>query len=194
VKSQSSLILCLSLLAVPQTALSQSPAGGGQGESEGDLSGTWLVTVQFTTTDGGVFFGHTETHDYKATITFVPTTTAHYSLRGHLNVAPKTDEERIYNVYFQACARREEHDIAKTSPHTYTCSYEYGEANRYEGGVGTTTFYKGDLTFELKSGILHGKTRFLVDLRQTDGTTHSEEAVWKGERQADRQDRTPPEA
>jgi len=92
-----------------------------------------------------VFSGLTETHDYKAPITFVPTTKAHYSLRGQVNSAPKTDEERIYNIYFQACARREGHDIAKASPHTYTCSYEYGEANRYESGAGTTTFYNGDL-------------------------------------------------
>ena len=105
----------------------------------------WLVTVHLTTTDGGVFSGLTETHDYKAPITFVPTTKAHYSLRGQVNSAPKTDEERIYNIYFQACARREGHDIAKASPHTYTCSYEYGEANRYESGAGTTTFYNGDL-------------------------------------------------
>ena len=83
-KGQSSLILCLSLLAVPQTALSQSPAGG-QGESEDDLSGTWLVTVHLTTTDGGVFFGHTETHDFKAPVTFVTAAKAHYSLRGHVN-------------------------------------------------------------------------------------------------------------
>jgi len=42
-------MICLSLLAVPQTALGQSPAAG-QGESEDDLSGTWLVTVHLTTT------------------------------------------------------------------------------------------------------------------------------------------------
>jgi hypothetical protein len=67
------MILCLSLLAVPQTALGQSPAAG-QGESEDDLSGTWLVTVHLTSTN--------ETHDYKATTTFVATTTDHYTASG----------------------------------------------------------------------------------------------------------------
>ncbi len=189
-KNEALLILCWSLLAVPQTALGRSPALS-QGEGEEDLSGTWSVTVHFTTSGEGTFpLLYTETHDYKAAITFVPVTTAHYCVAGHVNVAPKTDEEQIYNVYFQSCARREGHDIAKTSPHTYRCSYEYGQASRDRNGIGITTFYNGDLTFELKSGILHGRTRFLIDFRQTDGAmaTHSEEAVWTGERQAGRQD------
>jgi hypothetical protein len=130
VRNKALLILCLNLLAVPQTALGQSSAGG-QGESEQDLSGTWLVTVHLTITNHGMsMFPQTETHDYKATITFAPTTTEHYTASGQVNSAPKSDEERIYNVYFESCARGE-HDVAKTSPRKYECSYEYGEANRY---------------------------------------------------------------
>jgi hypothetical protein len=187
VKNKMLVILCLNLLAVPQTALGQS-AAGGQGESEEDLSGAWLVSVHLTTTDGrgSVFFSNTETHDYKATITFVPATTEHYTASGQVNGAPKTDEERVYNVYFESCARGE-HDIAKTSPHKYQCSYEYGEANRYENGTTTTTVYKGDLTFELNSRVLRGRTKFSVDFKRNGSTTatYSEEAEWTGKRQAD---------
>jgi hypothetical protein len=138
-----SLMICLSLLAVPQTALGQSPAAAA-GESEDDLSGAWLVTVHLTTSKPGVFgFSQTETHDCKGTITFVPTATEHYTASGQVNVAPKTDEERIYNVYFESCARGGEgHDIAKTSPHAYKCSYEYGEAKAGENGTATTAIYK----------------------------------------------------
>jgi hypothetical protein len=168
------MILCLSLLAVPHTALGRSPAAGQDG-SEEDLSGTWLVAVHLATTNRGML----ETQDYKATITFVPTTTDHYAASGQVNAAPKTDEERIYNIYFQSCASGEGHDIAKTSAHTYKCSYEYGEANRYsDGTTTTTTVYKGDLTFELNSRALSGSTRFSIDVRQNGWpkATYSEEA------------------
>jgi hypothetical protein len=185
-KNQAFLIVCLGVLAVPQAASGQSPATGQ--ESEGDLSGTWSVTVHLTITNEGT---PTETHDYKGMITFVPTTTDHYTASGQVNLAPKTDEERIYNIYFQSCARGG-HDIEKASPHTYEykCSYEYGEANRYADGTTTTTVYKGDLTFELNSGTLRGKTRFSVRLDQSDGTmaTHAEEAEWTGQRPDGRQD------
>jgi hypothetical protein len=191
-KNEVLMILGLSLFALPRTGLGQSPAGG-QGESEEDLSGTWVVTVHLTTNDGrgSVFFSHTETHDYKATITFVPTTTEHYTASGQVNAAPKTDQERIYNVDFESCARGGEgHEIAKTSPHSYKCSYEYGEAKADENGTATTTIYKGDLTFELNGRILSGRTRFSIDVKQKGWTTamYSEEAEWMGKRQADRED------
>lgn len=186
-KNQAFLILCLGLVAVPQTALGQSPANG-QDESERDLSGTWSVTVHLTITHLGA---PTETHDYKGTITFVPTTTDHYTASGQVNLAPKTDEERIYNIYFQSCARGG-HDIAKVSPraYEYQCSYEYGEALRLSEQTTITTIYKGDLTFELNSGTLRGKTSFSVRPESKHETTvaHSEDAEWTGERQADRQD------
>jgi hypothetical protein len=185
-KSQALFILCLNLLAVSQTALGQSPATA-QGESEGDLSGTWSVTVHLTTKEGS--FLYTEAHDYTARMTFIPTTTAHYTASGHVNFDPKTDEEKIYSIYFQSCARSEGHDIAKTSAHRYDCSYEYGEANRYSDGTTTTIVYNGDLSFELNSGTVRGQTRFLV--RVNGNATHSEEAEWTGERQADRQDSAP---
>lgn len=157
-------------------------------ESEGDLSGPWSVTVHHTTKEG--LLDREETYDYKATITFVPTATAHYAASGHVNLAPKTDAERIYNIYFQSCARGEGHDIAKTSPQTYKCSYEHGEANRYADGTTTSTVYNGDLNFELNGGTLRGKTRFLIRFSQNGGptATHSEEAEWTGARQPDRQD------
>jgi hypothetical protein len=117
--------VCLSLLFVPHTALGQSSAAG-QGESEEDLRGPWLVTVHLTINNNGMsVFPQAETGDYKATTTFVPTTTDHYTASGQVNAAPKTDEERIYNVYFESCARGEGRDIAKTSSQTYKCSYEY---------------------------------------------------------------------
>ncbi len=68
--SQALFILCLNLVAVSQTALGQSPATA-QGESEGDLSGTWSVTVHLTTKEGS--FLYTEAHDYTARMTFVHT-------------------------------------------------------------------------------------------------------------------------
>jgi hypothetical protein len=188
VKSEALVIFCLSLLAVPQTALGQSPVAG-QGESEEDLRGPWLVTVHLATTE----HAWRETQDFKATITFVPTATDHYTASGQVNAAPKTDEERIYNIYFQSCARGEGHDIAKTSAHTYKCSYEYGEANRYSDGTTTTTtttVYKGDLTFELNNRALSGSTSFSIDVRQNGGqmATYSEEAEWTGKRGDDRED------
>jgi len=189
VNNEALVILCLSLLFVPHTALGQSSAAG-QGESEEDLRGPWLVTVHLTINNNGMsVFPQAETGDYKATTTFVPTTTDHYTASGQVNAAPKTDEERIYNVYFESCVRGE-HDIAKTSPHKYQCSYEYGEANRYGDGTTTTTVYKGDLTFELNSRILRGRTRFLIDFKQNGSTkgTYSEEAEWTGKRQADAED------
>jgi len=131
-----------------------------------------------------------ETHDYKATTTFVATTTDHYTASGQVNVAPKTDEEQIYNIYFQSCARGG-HDIAKASPYTYECSYEYGESNRYPDGTAKTIVYKGDLTFDLNSRTLSGRTSFSIDVRQQNGlttATYSEEAEWTGKRQDDRED------
>jgi hypothetical protein len=62
-KNRVLMVLCLSLLAVPQIALGQSPAAG-KGDSEDDLSGTWLVIVHLTTTNG-----FSEMHDYKAVVT-----------------------------------------------------------------------------------------------------------------------------
>src|SRR5262249_47746448 len=53
VRNKALMILCLSLLAVPQPASGQSSAGG-EGESEEDLSGTWLVTVHLTITNHGM--------------------------------------------------------------------------------------------------------------------------------------------
>jgi hypothetical protein len=176
-KNRPLLILCLGLLAVPQTALGQSPAAD-QHESEGGLSGTWSVTVHLATEEVASIYP--DTHDYKGTTTFVPTTTGHYTASGRVNIAPKTDEERIYNIYFQSCARGEGHDIAKTSPNTYKCSYEYGEANRYSDGTTANIVYKGELSFELDGGTLRGKTRFLVHVNGN--ATHSEEAEWIGER------------
>src|SRR5262249_41640978 len=91
----------------------------------------------------------------------------------------------------------------KTSPRTYRCSYEYGKASLapeclrslgcwglYANGIGTSTLYNGDLTFQLEGGILRGRTRFSVHFPQSDGTmaTHSEEGEWTGERQDDRED------
>lgn len=186
-KNQAFLILCLGLVAVPQTASGQSPANG-QDESERDLSGTWSVTVHLTITHVGA---PTETHDYKGKITFVPSTTDHYTASGQVNLAPKTDEERIYNIYFQSCARGG-HDIAKASSRTYDeyeCSYEYGESLRLSEQVTITTIYKGDLTFELNSGTLRGKTSFSVRPESKhEIVAHSEEAEWTGERPANRQD------
>ena len=190
-KSEALLILCLSLLFVPHTALGQSSAAG-QGESEEDLGGTWFVAVHLTTTDHGMSrLSQTETDDYNATTTFVSTTTDHYTASGQVNAAPKTDEERIYNIYFQSCARGEGHDIAKTSAHTYKCSYQYGVANRYSDGTTTTTLYKGELTFELNNRALSGSTRFSIDVKQPNGlttATYSEEAEWTGKRQNERED------
>ena len=60
-KSETLMILCLSLLAVRQTALGQPPVAG-QGESEEDLRGPWLVTVDLTITNRGMsVFPQTET-------------------------------------------------------------------------------------------------------------------------------------
>jgi hypothetical protein len=192
VKNEALMILGLSLLAVPQTALGR-PLAAGEGETEEDLGGTWSVTVHLTITNHGMSpLPQTETQDYKATITFVPKTTEHYTASGQVNAAPKTDEERIYNVYFESCARGGEgHDIAKTSAHTYRCSYEYGEVKADENGTATTTIYKGDLTFELNGRTLSGSTSFSIDVRQKNGwpiATYSEEAEWTGKRQNDRED------
>jgi hypothetical protein len=186
VKNEALLILCLSLLALPQTTPARPPVAA-QGESEDDLSGTWLVTVHFTRSDGGVLFPYTETHNYKGPVTFVPAAKGHYSVAGNVNLAPKTDQERIYNVYFESCARLEGHDIAQTSPQTYTCSYEYGAASRDQDGNEMTSLYNGDLTFKLERGILRGKSRFVIHFTHS-GETHSEEAVWTGERQVDFKD------
>ena len=188
-KNEALVILCLSLLAVPQTVLGQSPAAG-QGESEEDLRGPWLVTVQLTITNNGIsVLPQAETGDYKATTTFVPTSTDHYTASGEVNATPKTDGERIYNVYFESCARREGHDIAKISPQKYERSYEYGEENRYSDGTTTTTVYKGDLTFELNNRTLSGTTRFSIDVRKNGWpkATYSEEAEWTGKRQDDKE-------
>lgn len=191
VRNQAKLILCLSLLGVPPAALSQSPAAS-QGKNERDLSGTWLVSVRFTSSDGGAWFRPSETHEYKAPITFTSVAEAHYRAEGNVNPAPTTDPERLYNIYFQSCARGEGHDIKETAPDTYRCSYQYGEATKDENGIESTNLYSGDLQFELKGGTLRGKTKFLVHFSQSDGTTatHSEEADWSGERQDDRRDRT----
>jgi len=102
----------------------------------------------------------------------------------------KLNEEQIYNIYFQSCARGG-HDIAKASPYTYECSYEYGESNRYPDGTAKTIVYKGDLTFDLNSRTLSGRTSFSIDVRQQNGlttATYSEEAEWTGKRQDDRED------
>jgi hypothetical protein len=149
------------------------------------------VTVHLTINNNGMsVFPQAETGDYKATTTFVPTTTDHYTASGQVNAAPKTDEERIYNVYFESCARGEGRDIAKTSSQTHKCSYEYRQANKYSDGTTTTTLYKGDLTFELNSRTLGGSTRFSIDVRQNGWpiASYSEEAGWMGKRQDDKQD------
>jgi hypothetical protein len=176
----------LGLLAVPQTTLGR-PSAAGQGESKDDLSGTWLVTVHFTRSDGGALLPYTQTHTYKGPITFIPAAKGHYSVAGNMNLAPKTDQERIYNVYFESCARLEGHDIAQTSPQTYTCSYEYGAAGRDQDGNEITTLFNGELTFRLERGILRGKSKFVIHYTNS-GETHSEEAVWTGEREAEHQD------
>ncbi len=186
VKNEALLMILWSLLAVPQNTLGR-PLGAGQGESEDDLSGTWLVTVHLTRSDGGALLPHTSTQNYKGPVTFVPAAKGHYRVAGNVNLAPKTDQERIYNVYFESCARLGGHDIAQTSPRTYTCSYEYGAASRDLDGNGVATLYNGDLTFKLESGILRGKSTFVIHFTYS-GETHSEEAVWTGERQADFQD------
>jgi len=186
VRNEALLILCLGLLAVPQTTLGW-PSAAGQGESKDDLSGTWLVTVHFTRSDGGALLPYTQTHTYKGPITFIPAAKGHYSVAGNMNLAPKTDQERIYNVYFESCARLEGHDIAQTSPQTYTCSYEYGAAGRDQDGNEITTLFNGELTFRLERGILRGKSKFVIHYTNS-GETHSEEAVWTGERQADFRD------
>jgi hypothetical protein len=84
----------------------------------------------------------------------------------------------------------EGHDIAKASPQTYKCSYEYGVPNRYSDGSTTTTLYKGDLTFELNNRTLSGSTTFSMDVRRNGWpiATYSEEAEWTGKRQDDRED------
>jgi len=186
VKNEAVLMILWSLLAVPQNTLGR-PLGWGQGESEDDLSGTWLFTVHLTRSDGGALLPHTSTQNYKGPVTFVPAAKGHYRVAGNVSLAPKTDQERIHNVYFESCARLEGHDIAQTSRQTYTCSYEYGAVSRDQEGNGITTLFNGDLTFKLERGILRGRSKFVIRFTQT-GEAHSEEAVWTGERQADNQD------
>ena len=185
-KNEALLMILWSLLAVPLNTLAR-PLGADQSKREDDLSGTWLVAVHLTRSYGGALFPHTETHSYMGPVTFVSAAKGHYSVAGNVNLDPKTDQERIYNVYFESCARLEGHDIAQTSPQTYTCSYEYGVASRDEDGNAITTLYKGDLTFKLERGILRGKSKFVIHFTHS-GETHSEEAVWTGERQGDVQD------
>ena len=186
VKNEAVLMILWSLLAVPQNTLGR-PLGGGQGESEDDLSGTWLFTVHLTRSDGGALLPYTSTQNYKGPVTFVPAAKGHYRVAGNVNLVPKTDQERIHNFYFESCVRLEGHDIAQTSPQTYTCSYEYGAVSRDQEGNGITTLFNGDLTFKLERGILRGRSKFVIRFTQT-GEAHSEEAVWMGERQADNQD------
>lgn len=180
-KKEALVLLLWSLLAVQQSTLGR-PTGAGEEESDGDLRGTWLVTVHFTLSDGGTLFPYTETHNYKGPVTFVPAPKGHYSVAGNVNLAPQTDQERIYNIYFESCARLEGHDIAQTSPQIYTCTYEYGAASRDQDGNEITTLYNGDLTFKLEKGILRGKSSFVIHFTHS-GETHSEEAVWTCERQ-----------
>jgi hypothetical protein len=104
----------------------------------------------------------------------------------------QTANQQIWDLYGEACEgfpnilKRE--FIRKTSPNTYTCSFDCPNCDAVGGG---TLVDRAHLTFEVNGGVLRGNTTYssLMTWRhvQPDGSikvvrrTDSGNAVWTGE-------------